>query len=329
MTTLDTPRPPRPTSRHGFGIAILCANALEADAVDAVFDFHWDDDGPPFDKEFGDPNAYSTGIIGRHNVVLAHMPAIGKANAAIVASNCQKSFPNINLALVVGTCGVVPFGPNGEEIVLGDVIISKGIIQYDFGRQLPGHFVRKDTLLDNLGRPPFEIRSIMAKLESLRGRQNLNAKMVEYLNILQLEPLLSARYPGKEYDNLFEAKYCHIGNGTCGQVGCNGSLIQRHRLQTDQHDTHPTVHFGLVASGDSILRSGEDRDKIAEKEGAIAFEMESAGIWDIFPCLVIKGACDYADSHKSKLWQRYAAATAAACAKAFLNYWVPPQPPGM
>jgi hypothetical protein len=38
---------------------------------------------------------------------------------------------------------------------------------------------------------------------------------------------------------------------------------------------------------------------------------------------VIKGACDYADSHKNKVWQRYAAATAAACMKAFLDNWVP------
>jgi nucleoside phosphorylase len=54
--------------------------------------------------------------------------------------------------------------------------------------------------------------------------------------------------------------------------------------------------------------------------------MESAGVWDIFPCVVIKGACDYADSHKAKAWQRYAAATAAACMKAFLGYWVPSMP---
>ncbi|KAI1013599.1 hypothetical protein LB504_013194 [Fusarium proliferatum] len=51
--------------------------------------------------------------------------------------------------------------------------------------------------------------------------------------------------------------------------------------------------------------------------------MEGAGVWDSFPCIVIKGACDYADSHKDKDWQRYAAATAAACAKAFLGFWVP------
>ena len=38
-----------------------------------------------------------------------------------------------------------------------------------------------------------------------------------------------------------------------------------------------------------------------------------------FRCLVIRGICDYADSHKNKTWQPYAAATAAACAKEILS----------
>ena len=40
---------------------------------------------------------------------------------------------------------------------------------------------------------------------------------------------------------------------------------------------------------------------------------------DTFPCVVIRGICDYADSHKNKIWQPYAAATAAAYAKELLR----------
>ncbi|OAA74419.1 Ankyrin repeat-containing domain protein [Akanthomyces lecanii RCEF 1005] len=93
-------QPPRPTARDDFKIAVICALPLEADAVDALFDRHWDEDGPSFDNAPDDPNAYSTGAIGRHNVVLAHMPGMGKGNAAIVANNCRISFPNLKLALV-------------------------------------------------------------------------------------------------------------------------------------------------------------------------------------------------------------------------------------
>ncbi|KAJ4223009.1 hypothetical protein NW760_010697 [Fusarium oxysporum] len=316
--------PSRPSDRRGFEIAIICALTLEADAIEALFDHHWEDDGPPFDKEPGDPNAYSTGVIGRFNVVLAHMPGMGKVHAATVASNCGKSFPSIKLALVVGICGIVPFGPAKDEIILGDVIISNGVIQYDFGRQLPERFSRKDTLLEVPGRPNVEIRGVLAKLEGLRHRRQLNAKIEGYLAVLQSDPELHAEYPGAAKDRLFEASYRHTDDQrSCEQLGCNGELVSRSRLSAADVPTKPTIHFGLMASGDAVMKSGEDRNRIATAEGIIAFEMEGAGVWDSFPCIIIKGGCDYADSHKSKVWQRYAAATAAACAKAFLGFWIP------
>lgn len=171
------PRPQRPATRHDFEIAIICALTLEADAIDALFDHYWDDDDDDdhvwYGKALGDPNAYSTGTIGHYNVVLAHMPGMGKANAAAVAASCRMSFPNIKLAIVVGVRGVVPFVSGGGEILLGDVIISDGLIQSDLGRKLPEHFVRKDMLLDSLGRPNSEIRALLAKLKGVRSRKML------------------------------------------------------------------------------------------------------------------------------------------------------------
>lgn len=252
------------------------------------------------------------------------MPGMGKANAAAVAANCRASFPNIKLALVVGVCGAAPFGRDGEEIVLGDVIISDGVIQYDLGRRLPGHFVRKNTLQDTLGRPNLEIRGLLAKLKGIRYRRLLVSKMTSYLDTLRKEPLLRSEYLGLVNDKLFEATYRHMEDQkSCEQLGCDGKLVPRTRLNSTQESPQPAVHFGLIASGDSVMKSGEDRDAIARAEGVIAFEMEGTGVWDSFPCVVIKGACDYSDSHKSKVWQRYAADTAAACMKAFLSHWVP------
>ncbi|CAH0027385.1 unnamed protein product, partial [Clonostachys rhizophaga] len=106
----------------------------------------------------------------------------------------------------------------------------------------------------------------------------------------------------------------------CSQLGCDSytSPIMRERHATTPQ---PLVHLGKYASGDMVMKSGEDRDKIAERESVIAFEMEGAGVWDNFPCIVIKGACDYADSHKNKDFQGYTAATSAACTNAFLEEW--------
>jgi nucleoside phosphorylase len=55
----------------------------------------------------------------------------------------------------------------------------------------------------------------------------------------------------------------------------------------------------------------------------MCFEMEAAGLMNHFPCLVVRGICDYSDSHKNKQWQGYAAMTAAAYAKDLLTRMVP------
>jgi nucleoside phosphorylase len=293
----------------------------------ALFDVQWDEQLSSFMTP-DDPNTYSTGAIGAHNVVLVYMPSMGKAHAATVAAHCRSSFPNIKLAIVVGICGAVPFVPESKaEIVLGDVIISEAIIQHDFGQQLPDQFVRKNRILDALGRPDTRIRSLLTKLKLVSNRRDLRRKMIAYLETLRRDPDLEAQYPGVTYDRLFEAAYCHRDNTlSCDECQCSGKLVARHRLMDD--DVQPVIHFGLVASGDTVMKSGEERDAIAKQENVLCFEMESAGVWDTFPCVVIKSACDYADSHKTKAWQRYAAATAAACTKAFLEYWKSSAAPG-
>jgi nucleoside phosphorylase len=80
------------------------------------------------------------------------------------------------------------------------------------------------------------------------------------------------------------------------------------------------VHYGTIASGNLVIRDGLTRDRLSsELDGVLCFEMEAAGLMNKFPCLVIRDICDYADSHKNKTWQPYAAATAAACAKELLS----------
>jgi len=96
---------------------------------------------------------------------------------------------------------------------------------------------------------------------------------------------------------------------------CNGPIFKRKR----RSGNHPRIHYGLIASGNQIIKSAQTRDDLAMKYNILCFEMEAAGIMNSIPCLVIRGICDYADSHKNKLWQEYAAATAAAYAKLLLS----------
>ncbi|PNP56211.1 hypothetical protein THARTR1_03736 [Trichoderma harzianum] len=331
-----------PKNRHEFKIAILCALPLEASVLQGVFDAHWD--AEKYGKEQVDTNAYSLGVLGSHNVVLVHMPNMGKVAAAVAAANLRASFRGIQLALVVGICGGAPFGPSGE-LFLGDVVISEGLVQFDLGRRLPNTFVRKDTPGENLPRPGPEVRATLAKLQTHQGRHQLRNKMLEHLRLLRQRSDLKIPYPGAMNDRLFRPKYLHrhrppsecaicsnadgddlcrsAMEANCEELGC-GELDPRlrSRLLEASNELQPIVHFGLVATGDTVMRSGKDRDSIAARDKVIAFEMEGAGVWEMFPAvLVIKGVCDYADSHKNKTWQAYAAATAAAAAKAFLEHW--------
>lgn len=349
---IGSPSLPEPQHRNDFKIAIICALTLESDAVQDVFDRRWDE--IKYGKMPGDPNHYTMGVIGHHHVVLVHMPGMGKSNGARVAENCRASFPSLGLVLVVGICGGVPFTKGGTEIILGDVIISDGLIQYDFGRQFPDKFVRKN---DNIPKPSAEILSFLAKMKGRWSMKKLKQRAAVHLDGLSKATDLHeiVQYPGAWTDNLYNSTYrhqhqadsdCEICNLCrtrmdpvceaaltldCESLQCNDRhLIARKRLavrtdeaKDEETNAGPSIHFGLYASGDKVMKSGEERDMIAKDEGVIAFEMEGAGVWEGFPghCLVIKAVCDYADSHKNKRWQSYAAASAAACTKAFLESW--------
>jgi hypothetical protein len=147
-----SPSPPR--DRRGFEIALICALRVEADCVQAAFDKFWEDEGKIYGQARGDQNSYTTGIIRKSTISFWRIGQTwGKVGAAGVAVSLRSSFPEIRLALVVGICGGVSFGTDEEEILLGDIIISQALVQYDFGRQYPEAFEEKDTLEDRLGRP--------------------------------------------------------------------------------------------------------------------------------------------------------------------------------
>ncbi|RSL57464.1 hypothetical protein CEP54_008277 [Fusarium duplospermum] len=354
----------RPSRRDEFEIAIICALPLEYDAVSYTFDEFWDQDGDQYGRARNDPNTYTTGRIGNSNVVLALLSRMGKTNAASAAASIAMSYSGLRMALLVGVCGAAP--RNGdEEILLGDVVISSSVIEYDFGRQYPDKFVRKDTLPDSHGRPNKDIRSLLVTLETDRGLDRLEQGSISFLQKLQAAVSKTKHrgkygYPGTSEDTLFETTHRHKHHGltscacrdcfndsdpvcekainlACVDLGCNnGPVVDRERLRAKQRAErdgesiaqHPAVHIGLVASGDKVMKSASERDRLSKEEGVIAFDMEGAGVWDELPCIIIKGVCDYADSHKNKKWQRFAAATAASTTKALLKCSIKADKPG-
>ncbi|TKA47014.1 hypothetical protein B0A49_13631 [Cryomyces minteri] len=124
--------------------------------------------------------------------------------------------------------------------------------------------------------------------------------------------------PRPETDILFKADYNHVdGNDTC--KNCDKSRVEE-RMEREPRG-EPFVHYGLIASGNRVMKDAVERDRLSKDSGgAMCFEMEAAGLMNDFRCVVIRGIADYADSHKNDAWHAYASASAAALAKELLSY---------
>jgi nucleoside phosphorylase len=123
-------------------------------------------------------------------------------------------------------------------------------------------------------------------------------------------------FPGRGLDRLYKPSHPHTGRegSDCSACGTT-ALIRRHERRSNS----PVVHYGLIASGNAVMRSAAYRDSLRDTWGVKCFEMEAAGLGNQLPCLVIRGISDYSDHHKNDHWQSYAAFVAAAYAKDLLR----------
>jgi nucleoside phosphorylase len=123
-------------------------------------------------------------------------------------------------------------------------------------------------------------------------------------------------FPGTGEDHLYQAEYHHpVGNATCDQ--CDRA---REVYRLSRESSEPQVHYGIIASGNRVVKNAVERDFLRVDCGALCVEMEAAGLMNRFPCLIVRGIWDYADSHKNDIWHKYAATTAAAYTKELLLY---------
>jgi nucleoside phosphorylase len=305
-----------PVLKHeNYTVGWICALASEMAAAKAMLDQRH----ASLQVKEHDSNTYQLGSIGSHNVVIACLPlgVTGTTSAATVAAQMLASFSSIRFGLMVGVGGGIP--SETVDIRLGDVVVSKplkefgGVIQYRFGKTAEGgRFIRTSTL----NKPPQVLLTAVNKLQAdhmVDGNKlpDILARMEEMYPNMKLE----FTHRGAENDRLFRADYDHVGRRpTCDLCDADNVVLRPIR-----HHPHPTIHYGLIASDNIVMRHGTSRDALAQELGIICVEMEAAGLIDSFPCLVIRGICDYADSHKNKMWQPYAAATAAAYARELLN----------
>ncbi|RYP19375.1 hypothetical protein DL766_008456 [Monosporascus sp. MC13-8B] len=159
---------------------------------------------------------------------------------------------------------------------------------------------------------------------------------VGWIAPLPLELTAAKAVLDEDYGELRVGKYTYYG----GKIGQHHIVMAvQSRMGTDaasdlaarMRDAFRNIeHFVVVGIGGGVPRYGpagaqsqiisaRTRNQFHEQLGVICFEMEGAGVIQTHPCLVIRGICDYSDSHKNKTWQPYAAATAAAYTKELLE----------
>ncbi|KAG6979752.1 Vegetative incompatibility protein HET-E-1 [Fusarium oxysporum f. sp. conglutinans] len=308
-----------------YSIGWIAALPIERAAATALLhDRHDVPEG--FHQHRSDANSYTWGRIGEHNVVIASLSAgvYGLPSAATTVSDLIHSLPHIRIGLLVGIGAGIALPDEGQDIRLGDIVVSQpdgmtgGVVQYDLGKaKTNGAWERKGSL----DKPP---PVLLHALASLQAEHEIEPSRVPGIlqSMLRAKPSMKRpksdyTYQGAENDRLFESQHDHVGGSTCDDCESAWEVKREQRESTD-----PEIHYGIIASGNKLIKDAAVRDSLLEDTGhqCLCVEMEAAGLMDRFPCLVIRGICDYADSHKNDQWQRYAAATAAAFAVELLEY---------
>jgi nucleoside phosphorylase len=288
-----------------YEVGIVCALSAELLAVRALFDC----DHGSLKRVERDPNSYCLGSMNGLNVVAAGLPVddYGNNSATNVASHMVRTFQRIKFCLLVGIGGGVPSSAN--DIRLGDVIVGTSVIQYDMGKHIQDS---KFTMTREKQRPSAFLGSVITKIQS-ESPTTLSSTLrnnVEKISSAYKE----CKFPGIKNDRLFKSHSIHkTSEVTCEK--CTGISEKR----CDRPSIVPRIFYGLVASGNQVMRDARLRDRLGQENNVLCFDMEAAGVVRSTDCLIIRGICDYADSHKNKDWQKYASATAAAYAKYFLS----------
>ncbi|KAL5093224.1 hypothetical protein Trisim1_011029 [Trichoderma cf. simile WF8] len=300
-----------------YTVGWICVLPLEVCAARALLD----EEHEPLPPKEIDTNNYFLGKMADHNVVIIFPGSHSIRATAQIA----RTFPNIRFALMVGVGLGRPKLPNSDprkDIRLGDVVVGAapvngvgGVLQY-FVDNVAGEPSYK--IKPGLNKPPLVLLKAINRLQLDhgfgKGKMWTDIDQVVNLGVPALE---DAGYPGVEHDRLFNFEYQHSSGEDCSS--CDVTQIANRGARKT---TRSVIHLGLIASGSSVMgrtiRVHQYPPKSSEK-GVTCFDWEVAGLIDTFPCLLIKGICDYADSHKNKIWQPYAAIASAAYAKDLLR----------
>ncbi|OAQ58259.1 ankyrin repeat-containing protein [Pochonia chlamydosporia 170] len=305
-------------SRDAYQIGWICALPIEAAAAKQMLDEHF---GTLDEQDSADTNSYTLGRVGRHYVVIACLPLgqYGTTSATAVATNMARTFSrSLRIGLMVGIGGGIPSADH--DVRLGDIVVSRpdgtcgGVLQYDMGKVVEGGELRRTGSLNS---PPRSLLTAVANMK--KDAISDDPSYPEYIReAIQRNARTKQNFgrPDASTDRLFQTGRDH----PMTEATCEACPSEWEETRTAREETDPQIHYGIIASGNAVMKHGATRQRLRRETGALCFEMEAAGLMQDFPCIVIRGICDYADSHKNKQWQGYAALAAASYAKELIGY---------
>jgi nucleoside phosphorylase len=300
-----------------YQIGWICALPIEAAAAEEMLDENFE---TLEEQDNADTNVYTLGRIGKHYVVIACLGGqYGTTSATTVANYMMRTFSkSLRVGLMVGIGGGIPSTTN--DIRLGDIVISYptdtcgGVLQHDMGR------IGKDGKLTRTGSLNSPPRLLLAAVNKMRTNMLRKAPLypsdIEKAIQKNAQTRRNFSRPNPPQDRFFQIQYEHPP--TAGS--CNDCSAEWEVPRCEREDDMPQPHYGIIASGNAVIKHGKTREQLQEDTGALCFEMEAAGLMLDFPCIIIRGICDYADSHKNKQWQGYAALAAASYTKELLGH---------
>ncbi|KAJ3496400.1 hypothetical protein NLG97_g2685 [Lecanicillium saksenae] len=266
----------------------------------------------------GNDYVYHAGSMGGHNIVIVTLPAgqeYGTGSAAALASQVKMFFPNLWFGLLVGVAAGLPtFACSPErDIRLGDVLVglpdgeSAGIVAYELGKETEEGFqLLRDGRTQAMTEP-----IVRSAISSVKLRNDMETFLLYYNRI--------------RHNQHAAGTFCDPGQGNDNLSLTDDDGLERIADRPPRPDGERTrVWYGVIGSGDKLIKNAQKRNELRDKYGIIGLEMEASGTMNRIPVGVIRGVCDYGDRHKNKLWQPYAAAMAASYARALLDE-IPPR----
>ncbi|EAU36203.1 predicted protein [Aspergillus terreus NIH2624] len=297
------------TSQVGW----ICSRPIEYAAARAMLDESY---GHPEQQHAADSNTYHLGRMGKHYIVITCMPSSQRGTAAVAAAvhHLFQSYYRIRMAMLVGVGGGIPSQWN--DIRLGDIVVSYpdgncgGVRHFSVGS---GGQIR--CFGGPLNIPP---RTMLSAVDMMKGLAL--TKDPRYLEVIRTTTQGTGRvqrtFARPAHDSLFKIEHEHPTYAR----DCTGCPAEWEVQRAERRGPTPKAHYGIIASGDVIMDSGQLREALRQKTGALCVDMEAAGLLQGFPGVVIRGISNYADSHQNDQWEAFAALAAASYAKDLLSY---------